>query len=159
MTIHQRIDGHHQAMNGERRRNEVADTRFCVMSLLRRAGLRPTRQRLALMKVLYGCGHRHITAEGLYQEVNAQGLMMSLATVYNALHQFTEVGLLRELAVEGAKSQFDTNVSAHHHFYVEGENRMIDIPACMVGFAALPDLPDGMEIERIDVVIRLRRRG
>lgn len=134
-------------------------TRVGVLSLLKRVGLRPTRQRVALVTSLYGRGHRHVTAEGLFQEVNSGGLRISLATVYNALHQFKEVGLLRELAVEGAKSQFDTNISAHHHFFVEGENRMIDIPASSVGFSALPDVPEDMEIARIDVVVRLKRRG
>ncbi|MDR3376423.1 MAG: Fur family transcriptional regulator [Ancalomicrobiaceae bacterium] len=130
----------------------------CVTSMLRKAGLRPTRQRIALVSLLYGKGHRHVSAEALYEEALQAGIPMSLATVYNALHQFTEVGLLRELAADGAKSYFDTNVSDHHHFFVEAENRMIDVPATSVAFADLPIPPEGMEITRIDVVVRLRRK-
>ena len=130
----------------------------CVTSMLRKAGLRPTRQRIALVSLLYGRGHRHVSAEALYEEALQAGIPMSLATVYNALHQFTEVGLLRELAADGAKSYFDTNVSDHHHFFVEAENRMIDIPATSVAFADLPIPPEGMEITRIDVVVRLQRK-
>ncbi|MDR3493914.1 MAG: Fur family transcriptional regulator [Ancalomicrobiaceae bacterium] len=130
----------------------------CVTSMLRKAGLRPTRQRIALVSLLYGRGHRHVSAEALYEEALHAGIPLSLATVYNALHQFTEVGLLRELAADGAKSYFDTNVSDHHHFFVEAENRMIDIPATSVAFSDLPVPPEGMEITRIDVVVRLRRK-
>eukprot|EP01037_Dinobryon_pediforme_P024399 gene24399-26184_t len=134
-------------------------TGVCVTSMLRKAGLRPTRQRLALVSLLYGKGHRHISAEALYEEAIVAKIPISLATIYNALHQFTEVGLLRELAADGAKSYFDTNVTDHHHFFVEAENRMIDIPASSVGFADLPEPPEGMEIVRVDVVVRLRRKG
>jgi Fur family iron response transcriptional regulator len=83
---------------------------------------------------------------------------VSLATIYNTLHQFTEAGLLRELAVDGSKSYFDTNVGDHHHFFVEGENIMFDIPADMVGIGRLPEAPQGMEIVRVDVVVRLRKK-
>jgi Fur family iron response transcriptional regulator len=130
----------------------------CVTSMLRRAGLRPTRQRIALVSLLYGKGNRHISAEALFEEALVAKIPISLATIYNALHQFTEAGLLRELAADGAKSYFDTNVSDHHHFFVEGENRMLDIPADAVGFGALPEPPEGMEIVRVDVVVRLRRK-
>ncbi|MDR3374423.1 MAG: Fur family transcriptional regulator [Ancalomicrobiaceae bacterium] len=127
----------------------------CIEALLRAAGLRPTRQRLSLVKVLFGQGPRHVSAEALYEEARRAGLLMSLATVYNALHQFTEAGLLRELAADGAKSYFDTNVAHHHHFLIDG-HRLIDVPAESVAIAALPAIPDGLEIDRIDVVIRLK---
>jgi Fur family iron response transcriptional regulator len=131
----------------------------CVTSMLRRAGLRPTRQRIALVSLLYGNGNRHISAEALFEEALVAKIPISLATIYNALHQFTEAGLLRELAADGAKSYFDTNVSDHHHFFIEGENRMMDIPADAVGFGELPEPPEGMEIVRVDVVVRLRRKS
>ncbi len=134
-------------------------TGVCVTSMLRRAGLRPTRQRIALVSLLYGKGHRHISAEALYEEALSAKIPISLATIYNALHQFTEAGLLRELAADGAKSYFDTNVTDHHHFFVEGENRMFDIPSDAITVDAIPTPPEGMEIVRVDVVVRLRRKA
>ena len=131
----------------------------CVTGLMRKAGLRPTRQRLALAALLFNRGHRHISAEALYEEAILAKVPVSLATIYNTLHQFTEAGLLRELAVDGSKAYFDTNVHDHHHFFVEGDNAMLDIPADAVGIDKLPRVPDDMEIVRVDVVVRLRRKG
>jgi len=91
--------------------------------MLRQVGLRPTRQRMALGWILFAKGDRHLTAEMLYEEATKAKVPVSLATVYNALHQFTDVGLLRQVAVDGSKTYFDTNVSDHHHFFVEGEKR------------------------------------
>ena len=96
--------------------------------MLREVGLRPTRQRMALGWILFAKGDRHLTAEMLYEEATKAKVPVSLATVYNTLHQFTEVGLLRQVAVDGSKTYFDTNTSAHHHFFVEGENALVDIP-------------------------------
>ena len=129
----------------------------CVTGLLRRASLRPTRQRLALASLLFGHGHRHVSAEVLYEEAVAARVPVSLATVYNTLHQFTEAGLLRELAVDGSKSYFDTNVGDHHHFFVEGENELVDIPGADVIVNKMPVAPEGYEIARIDVVVRLKK--
>ncbi|QFR32665.1 iron response transcriptional regulator IrrA [Ancylobacter sp. TS-1] len=129
-----------------------------VEGLLREVGLRPTRQRIALGRMLFARGHRHITAEILHEEAIAARVPVSLATVYNALHQFTEVGLLREIAVEGGRTYFDTNVSDHHHFLLEDENRLVDIGGETVGFAGLPMPLEGTVISRVDVLIRLRRR-
>jgi Fur family iron response transcriptional regulator len=128
-----------------------------VKAMLRRVGLRPTRQRMALGWILFGKGDRHVTAEMLYEEANRAKVPVSLATVYNTLHQFTEVGLLRQVAVDGSKAFFDTNASEHHHFFVEGENAVVDIPGSDVIVDKLPTPPDGYEIARIDVVVRLRR--
>ena len=125
--------------------------------MLRRVGLRPTRQRMALGWILFAKGDRHITAERLYEEANKAKVPVSLATVYNTLHQFTEVGLLRQVAVDGSKAYFDTNASEHHHFFVEGENVVVDIPGSDVIVDKLPTPPDGYEIARVDVVVRLRR--
>jgi Fur family iron response transcriptional regulator len=118
--------------------------------------LRPTRQRVALATLLFAKGDRHLSAEELHEEALVAGVPVSLATVYNTLHQFTEAGLLRILAVEGARTYFDTNTSDHHHFFVEGENRVFDIANGPVRVESLPEPPEGMEIANVDVVIRLR---
>lgn len=125
---------------------------------VRAAGLRPTRQRISLASLLFAKGDRHLTAEELHEEAQGAGVAVSLATVYNTLHQFTDAGMLRILAVEGAKTYFDTNTSDHHHFYVEGENRVLDIDTGAVSVTNVPEPPEGMEIANIDIVIRLRPR-
>jgi Fur family iron response transcriptional regulator len=125
---------------------------------LRRVGLRPTRQRVSLGWLLFGKGDRHITAEMLYEEATRARVPVSLATVYNTLHQFTEAGLLRQLAVDGAKAYFDTNPTEHHHFFVEDDDVLIDVPAEGVAVGALPEPPDGMEIAGVEVIVRLRRK-
>jgi Fur family iron response transcriptional regulator len=130
-----------------------------VKSMLRSVGLRPTRQRMALGWILFGKGDRHLTAEMLYEEASAAKVPVSLATVYNTLHQFTEVGLLRQVAVDGSKSYFDTNASQHHHFFVEDDNVLMDIPDTDVVVGRAPVAPAGYEIARIDVVVRLRRKS
>lgn len=130
-----------------------------VKSMLRGVGLRPTLQRLALGWILFGKGHRHLTAEMLYEEASRARVPVSLATVYNTLHQFTEVGLLRQVAVDGSKTYFDTNVSEHHHFFLEDKNALVDIPPVETAIGALPALPDGYEVERVDVVVRLKTKG
>ncbi len=124
---------------------------------LRSAGLRPTRQRLALAELLFAGGNRHISAEALHDEAVAADVPVSLATVYNTLHQFTAAGLLREVALDGSKTYFDTNVSDHHHFFLEDDNSMFDVPESELGLDRLPEPPPGTEISRVDVVIRLRR--
>jgi Fur family iron response transcriptional regulator len=128
-----------------------------VRQRLRRVGLRPTRQRVSLGWLLFAKGDRHISAEMLYEEAMKARVPVSLATVYNTLHQFTQAGLLRELAIDGAKTYFDTDNSEHHHFVVDGENTVIDIPASAVDVAELPEPPAGYEIARVDVVVRLRK--
>jgi len=128
-----------------------------VKSMLRHVGLRPTRQRMALGWILFSKGDRHLTAEMLYEEATKAKVPVSLATVYNTLHQFTDVGLLRQVAVDGSKTYFDTNVSDHHHFFVEDENELVDIPSAEVVVGTTPTVPDGYEVARIDVVVRLRR--
>src|SRR5438067_4045700 len=127
-------------------------------AMLRQVGLRPTRQRMALGWMLFAKGDRHITAEMLYEEATRAKVPVSLATVYNTLHQFTEVGLLRQVAVDGSKTYFDTNATEHHHFFVEGEDALVDIPGADVIVGKLPIAPEGYEIARVDVVVRLRRK-
>jgi Fur family transcriptional regulator, iron response regulator len=135
----------------------AAATRPEVRAMLRQSGLRPTRQRMALAEILFAHGNRHISAEGLHDEAVTRRVPVSLATIYNTLHQFTEAGLLREVAVDGSKTYFDTNTDDHHHFFVEDDNEVMDIPAGQMGVGRVPEPPDGYEISRIDVVVRLRR--
>ena len=124
---------------------------------LRTAGLRPTRQRVALAHLLFAQGHRHVSAEALHDEAMLASVPVSLATVYNTLHQFTDAGLLREVVLDGSKTYFDTNVSDHHHFFLEDDNVMFDVPEDALSLDHLPEPTAGMEISRVDVVVRLRR--
>lgn len=129
-----------------------------LVQRLKAAGLRPTRQRLALAKLLFepqSGGDRHVTAEQLHAEVVEESVRVSLATVYNSLHQFTTAGLLREVVVEPGRSYFDTNVSDHHHFYYEDGGRLQDIPGEQVHLEGLPRPPEGTRVARIDVIVRL----
>jgi Fur family iron response transcriptional regulator len=124
------------------------------------AGLRPTRQRMALARLLVGDGqHRHVTAESLFADVQTQGESVSLATVYNTLRAFCDAGLIQEVTVDGSKSYFDTNTHDHPHFFWEDENRLSDAPADELEISRLPSAPEGAEISAVDVVIRLRRTG
>ena len=126
-----------------------------ALELLRAAKLRPTRQRLALARMLFEKGDRHVTAEQLHGEAQAASVRVSLATVYNTLHQFIAAGLLREVVVDPGRSYFDTNVSDHHHFFHEETGRLQDIPGERLGVAELPAPPAGTQIRRVDVIIRL----
>jgi Fur family iron response transcriptional regulator len=130
-----------------------------VLARLRAAGLRPTRQRLLLARLLLGKGDRHVTAEQLHAEAVAADARVSLATVYNTLHQFVETGLLQQVVVEPGRSYFDTNTSDHHHFFCEPSGILQDIPACALTVRGIPLPPKGTEIRRVDVVIRLRPGG
>ncbi len=127
-----------------------------ALNQLRDAGLRPTRQRLALAKLLFDRGDRHVTAEILHEEAVASGAYVSLATVYNTLHQFTDVGLLREVVVDSGCAYFDTNITDHYHFFYEEDSRLEDVPSEMVTIHNLPQPPAGNDISRVDVVIRVR---
>jgi len=135
--------------------NKGEETAAELSERLRCAGLRPTRQRLALAALLFGSGDRHVSAELLHSEALSAGEHVSLATVYNTLHQFTQAGLLRELAIDGAKAYFDTNTSNHNHFFHEQAGELIDIPGNSIRVDGLPEPPDGMRISHIDVVVRL----
>lgn len=127
-----------------------------VIERLRASGLRPTRQRLALAKLLFARGHCHVTAEDLFNDAKQARVDVSLATVYNALHDFTAKGLLREISIDSSRSYFDTNTGDHHHFYFEDSGLLQDIPPNSVTIAELPDAPGGAAISRVDVIIRLR---
>jgi Fur family iron response transcriptional regulator len=125
---------------------------------LRKVGLRPTRQRLALAGLLFSHGDRHVTAETLHEEAVAAGVRVSLATVYNTMHQFTDAGLLREVTVDGTRTYFDTNTGDHHHFYCEDDGMLTDIDGTGIEVGGLPQPPHGAKVDRVDVIVRLRRR-
>ena len=121
-------------------------------------GLRPTRQRLALAELLVGDGmNRHVTAESLYALSSEAGEKVSLATVYNTLRAFCDAGLMNEVVVDGSKSYFDTRTDDHPHFYWEDSHTLTDAPAEELEIASLPQVPEGMAVARVDVVIRLRK--
>jgi Fur family iron response transcriptional regulator len=130
-----------------------------LLQRLRAAGLRPTRQRLALARLLFAKGDRHITADELHAEAEAAGVGISLATVYNTLNQFTAAGLLRGVAVEAGRAYFDTNTSDHHHFFFEDGGRLVDISAEGLSIAGVPAAPSGTEVARVDVIVRLKPRA
>ena len=133
-----------------------------LIEQLKTAGLRPTRQRLALGRLLYGENgdiERHVTAEQLHAEAMSAGVRESLATVYNTLHQFTEAKLLREVVVEPGRSYFDTNVDDHHHFYFEQSGRLQDIPSEELELKSMPEPPAGGRIRRVDVILRVDEDG
>lgn len=148
MNIQERVHEEHDA---------VMMTSPWIRAMLAGVSLRPTRQRLALAKLLFGTGHRHLSAETLQQEALFAHVPVSLATIYNTLHQFADVGLLREVTVDGSRTYFDTNVSDHHHFFIEGDNVVVDIPPGAVTIRQLPKPPPGYVIGQVDVVVRLRR--
>ena len=126
------------------------------MERLRAAGLRPTRQRAALVRLL-GSEHRHVSAELLHKEAQKAGVSVSLATVYNSLHQLTEAGLLREVVVATGHSYFDTNIGHHQHFYCEEDGELIDIGGESIEIAGVPQPPKGLKVYRVDVVVRVKR--
>jgi Fur family transcriptional regulator, iron response regulator len=126
-----------------------------ALERLRSVGLRPTRQRLALARLLFDQDNRHVTAEQLHGEASEAAVRVSLATVYNTLHQFTAAGLLNEVVVEPGRSYFDTNVDDHHHFFFEDSGRLQDIPGNTVLVSEMPEAPSGTAIRRVDVIIRL----
>lgn len=126
-----------------------------LIEMLRRHGLRPTRQRLALARLLFAGANRHVSAESLHAEATGGGAKVSLATVYNTLNQFTASGLLREVIVDPDRSYFDTNTADHHHLYFEDSGRLQDLEAGAVRIGKLPDPPPGTAISRVDLVIRI----
>jgi Fur family iron response transcriptional regulator len=136
----------------------VPSRRPCLTAVLRMAGLRPTRQRVALAELLFAGPHRHFSAEQLHAEANSANVNVSLATIYNSLHQFRQAGLLREVAVDASRSYFDTDTSDHHHFYHEDDQRVTDIPASAIVIQNLPEPPKGMTITHVDVVVRVKKQ-
>ncbi|WP_254082104.1 iron response transcriptional regulator IrrA [Devosia sp. WQ 349K1] len=130
--------------------------RGCIKTLLRMSGLRPTRQRVELADRIFGRG-RHLTAEDLHSEVHASGQEMSLATVYNTLHQFQSSGLIRELSFKGTRAVFDTDTSGHHHFYILDDDKIIDMEPGAVSVTDVKSVPEGYEVAKIEIVVSLRK--
>ena len=127
--------------------------------MLQQAGLRLTRQRQALAAILFDGTHKHVTAEHVHAAARKKRAAISLATVYNTLHQFTSAGLLREIVIDASRIYFDTNVESHHHFFDESNGRLTDVPASSVAIASLPKPPSGTKIDRVDVVLRVRGKA
>jgi Fur family iron response transcriptional regulator len=127
-----------------------------IVETLKKCGLRPTKQRMALVKLLHDAGDCHLTAERLHDLVAQSGHRVSLATIYNALHQFTDAGLIREIVVDSGCSYFDTNTSDHHHFFFEDTRQLQDIDGHDVVISTIPEPPVGATVERVDVVVRVR---
>jgi Fur family iron response transcriptional regulator len=135
---------------------KVIEPRFkAAAARLQAAGLRTTRQRLVLAEILFERGPCHVTAESLFTEAAERGARLSLATVYNCLHQFTAAGLLRMVTVDAGRAYFDTNLAPHHHFYYERSGQLQDIPEAEIAVARLPRAPEGATIARVDVIVRL----
>jgi Fur family iron response transcriptional regulator len=127
-----------------------------ALEILRQAGLKPTRQRLALGALLFDGAPRHVSCESLFEEAQAAGAQISLATVYNTLHQFRAAGLVREVRLDAERRWFDTNIDQHHHFYDEESGALTDIPVDKIAFAELPAPPRGYALEGVDVIVRVR---
>ena len=127
-----------------------------IVQQLKAVGLRPTRQRLSLAKLLFEAGDRHVTAEQLHQQAETARVRVSLATVYNTLHQFTAAGLMIEVVAGSGQSYFDTNPTSHYHYFDKSTGEIIDVPESAIQFTALPEPPPGKVIDRIDVVVRIR---
>ncbi len=138
-------------------KNPQLESAVLATAKLREAGLRPTRQRVELASLLFSGMDRHVTAETLHDEVSGAGMKVSLATVYNTLHQFTAAGLLRQVVVDAARSYFDTNTGDHQHFFVENEGKLIDIPGENIAVSGVPTPPPGTQVDRVDVVVRVLR--
>lgn len=149
------IDDAYDALNDDPSAEGLAPPQAAIAERLRHAGLRPTRQRVALGSLLFAGEDRHVSAEMLHAEALTAGEHVSLATVYNTLHQFTAAGLLRELAIDGGKAYFDTNTSNHNHFFIEANGELMDIPSNSIRVDGLPEPPEGMRVSHIDVVVRL----
>ncbi|MCK8515590.1 transcriptional repressor [Methylonatrum kenyense] len=128
---------------------------------LRQLGLRPTRQRVALAKLLASGGHRHLSAEDVYAEARRAGIQLAYTTVYNILHQFTAAGLLREVVVESGRTWFDTNTGPHLHVLDEESGHLQDVAIDPKALPLLNHLPlgDDVEIADVEVVVRVRRRN
>lgn len=127
-----------------------------IVDFFRKAGVRPTRQRIKLFGILFDQGDRHFTAESLYSEALDVDVNISLATIYNTLHCFKEIGMIKEIAIDGSKVYFDTNVSDHHHFYHENSGVIYDIENDILDIVGLPIPPKETEIYSVDIIVRLR---
>ncbi|WP_218119574.1 iron response transcriptional regulator IrrA [Roseospirillum parvum] len=130
---------------------------FGLAALLRRHGLRPTRQRIALANLLFQPGGRHLSAEVLHDDAKQAGIQVSQATIYNTLNQFTEAGLLREVVVDPTRAYFDTTTTPHHHYFFEDSGHLEDVPDGLIPHIPTPPAPEGCKVTQVEVVVRVRR--
>ena len=142
----------------QKKNSASPETVAAMASKLRTAGLRPTRQRVAIACLLLDGRHRHVTAESLTAEIHTAGLHVAGGTVYNTLNQFTDAGFLRRVTVHNEYSLFDTNTAHHHHFYEAADDRLIDIPSDDVVLSRLPQAPADHDITGVDVIIHLSKK-
>ena len=127
-----------------------------IAQKLRNAGLRPTRQRTALAELLFNNADRHVSAEMLFEEAKQANITISLATVYNTLNQFSDAGLLRTISIDSSRIYFDTKIGDHHHFFLEDSEDLVDMPEGYIRVENLPPIPEGTDISRVDVIVRVR---
>ena len=131
-----------------------------ALDWLKGGDIRPTKQRICLAEYLVGDGQdRHISAEYLHRCVSEDDAAVSLATVYNTLKLFSDAGLIKEVTVDGSKSYFDTRLDDHPHFFCEETGALNDAPSDSVKFESIPEAPEGFEVAKVDVVIRLRKKS
>ncbi len=126
-----------------------------AINKLKLSGIRPTKQRMILAKILFENGKRHVSADSLFEEVRKEDRKISLATIYNTLKQFTALGLIREIVVDQNKSLYCTNKESHYHLYIEDEDKVVDIPTKNVNLD-IPQIPACLNLHNIDVIVRIR---
>ena len=126
-----------------------------AIKTLENNNIRPTKQRIVLAKLLFEKGARHISAEELYDEVKNDDRKISLATIYNTLKQFSQIGLIREIVVDQNKSLYCTNNESHYHLYIEDEGKIVDIPTKNIDLN-IPVIPACLKLHNIDVIVRIR---
>ena len=126
-----------------------------IKDILRNSSLRPTKQRIMIGNLLFNDTDKHVTAESLYRELTASEQKISLATVYNTLHDFCEKKLLKKVTIDTEKVYFDTNTSPHHHFYSDNEKLLIDISKDKIKIQGLPKAPKGKKIKDVELIAHL----
>ena len=141
-------------LNNIKTYNPLSDYNKAIKTLISK-GIRPTKQRMVLSKLLFEKGKRHVSAEELFDEVKQEDRKISLATVYNTLKQFTKLGLIREIVVDQNISIYCTNNQSHYHLYIEDENKIVDIPTQNIDLN-IPSIPACLNLHNIDVIVRIR---
>ena len=126
-----------------------------AMKKIESSGIRPTKQRRVLAKILFEKGNRHVSADELFFDVKKEDRKISMATVYNTLKQFTSLGLLKEVVVDQNKSLYCTNHKSHYHLYIEDEGKIVDIPTKNIDLN-IPSIPACLQLHNIDVIVRIR---
>ena len=126
-----------------------------AINKLEKNGIRATKQRRVLAKLIFDKGKRHISAENLFDEVKKDERKISMATIYNTLKQFTSLGLIREIVVDQNKSLYCNNNQSHYHLYIEDEGKVIDIPTRNIDLD-IPSIPACLKLHDIDVIVRIR---